>query len=494
MIGTCTLLVVAALAPTASSDQTNITPVEKIHFEPCVLYSTTGTQRLEAECANVAMPLDPDLAEPNSPHITIEVVRKRSLAPEPSQDALTIINGGPGASSISLYADLAPSLRRVLRERDIVVVDQRGTGRSTPLACPELEADAIESNIETIADAARTCLSSLQEDPRFFTTSVAVRDLEYIRRALGYEQLTIYGVSYGTRVAQHYSRRYPERTRALIIDGVLPAPMALGPQVSLNAQTTLDEIFKRCSETPACQTAFPSLVSDFSRLRTEIRSNPPNVGLQDPTTGRNQELLLTYPLMAIVLRLLSYAPETAALIPLIIHEAANERNYLPFAAQALRLTSQLSESMSYGMHNAVVCTEDVPFYDFDFEEMAALLQNTYLGAEQLDGLRTICNNWPKGYIDKDLKAPLDVNVPTLLLSGEFDPITPPDNAEITIAHLPNAKHFVAPGQGHGVIARGCVNKIATDFISTPILQELDTDCLDRLNADPFFIDLMGPAR
>lgn len=433
-------------------------------------------------------------ADPNAGSIELHVARIRSLAPSPAEDAFTVINGGPGGSSLTLYADLAPAFAAVLRERDIIVVDQRGTGRSTPLACPELEDSPTVSDPALIAQFAAKCVAGLTEDPRFFTTSVAVRDLEWVRQRLGYEQLTLYGVSYGTRVAQHYARRYADQARALIIDGVLPASAALGPQIAIKAQQTLDSILARCAADAACNRALPALPEQLAQLRTELSTSPKLLNLPDPVTGTNTELAFDYSHLAIALRLLAYAPETASIIPLLIHEAASNRNYLPLAAQALRITNELSEALSYGMHNAVVCTEDVPYYDFDLEQMRARLADTYLGSEQMDALIAICSEWPAGVIDPNFKAPLTSAVPTLLLSGEFDPITPPDYAEQAQATLSNARHLTAPGQGHGVIMRGCVPSLVSRFVESLDSAALEAECVEQLGSEAFFVDLLGPAR
>ncbi|MGI9327077.1 MAG: alpha/beta fold hydrolase, partial [Pseudomonadales bacterium] len=281
-------------------------------------------------------PLNPDATDNNGATVELQVARIRSLAPAPARDAFTIINGGPGGSSLSLYADLGPVFSGILRERDIIIVDQRGTGRSTKLTCPKLESSPQEIDPETIAGFAKDCVDELPADPRFFSTSVAVKDLEALRAQLRYRQLTIYGVSYGTRVAQHYARQYPKRTRALVIDGVLPAPMTLGPQIARNAQQVLDSIFARCSNDAACNAAFPNLQREFTQLQQELQDDPKEFTLAHPITGQTETMELEYGHLAVVLRLLSYAPETGSLIPLLIHETATSGNYLPLAAQALK--------------------------------------------------------------------------------------------------------------------------------------------------------------
>ena len=192
-----------------------------VEFTPCELEGSTGYSRTPALCGTFTVPENP--AEPDGMQIDLFVAKIASLSPTPQPDAVTLINGGPGASSVSLYVDLAGALRRVLPERDIIVVDQRGTGRSNPLTCPDLEEVSQTYHESAVTEATLRCLAALTGDPRFYSTSQAVDDLDALRTALGYRALNIYGVSYGTRVALHYLRQYPDR-HCVDARPVAPAP------------------------------------------------------------------------------------------------------------------------------------------------------------------------------------------------------------------------------------------------------------------------------
>jgi pimeloyl-ACP methyl ester carboxylesterase len=482
------LSLAAAAVPAATADNT------AIRFEPCELRGSGGHGRVPAECARFSVAENPDA--PDGPRIDLFVARVRALAAEPAPDAFTIINGGPGASSVSLYVDLQAAFAGIAQHRDIVIVDQRGTGRSAPLVCPDLEpTTTAEFDPDTVRRATLECLEKLAEqgrDPRFYTTSVAVGDLEAVRSALGYAAWNLYGVSYGTRVAQHYLRRFPDAVRTAVLDGVVPAGLALGPDVALNAQRTLDRIMARCAEEQPCRQAFPDVTGQFQALSSTLRARPLDLRIAHPVTGRPQPFTLHYGHLALTVRLLSYAPETAALIPLIIAEAADNENYLPIASQALRLERDLGAAISFGMHNSVVCTEDAPFYG-DLTDTWPALQASYLGDDQVRSLEIICSLWPRGRMDPDFVSAVASNRPVLLLSGEYDPVTPPAYADRAAALLENSRHLVAPGQGHGVIARGCLPMIVSDFVGAASLDGLDDGCVSRLTGDPFFIDLLGPA-
>jgi pimeloyl-ACP methyl ester carboxylesterase len=458
-------------------------------LEQCELSGSHGVGRVEAVCGRLPRPENPE--QPDGARLDLFIAKIPSLSPEPAPDAFTIINGGPGASSVSLFVDLAQAFSGVLRERDIVLVDQRGTGRSNALECPELEKAAEDYSIEAVQEATRACLESLAGDPRFYTTSQAVQDLEAVRAALGYERLNVYGVSYGTRVSMHYLRRYPDRVRTLILDGVVPPGLALGVNVAENAQRRLDELFAQCDRAPECSEAFPDLQASFTQLQSNLNAEPVSLRFPNPITGLEESLAFGYDHLALVVRLLSYAPETASLLPLIIDQAAGG-NYLPAASQALRITDALSGTMSFGMHNSVTCTEDLPFIDFNQVNWDAL-EATYIGADQVRALRAICEIWPRGAMDPDLKDPVQADTPTLILSGELDPITPPAYGDQIKPGFGNSMHIIGAGQGHGVVSRGCLPGLVTQMVEAGHLGDLDAGCVERLSAAPFFIDLMGPA-
>ena len=492
------LSVLAAAAHARGIDNTTDKGSDKgtdtISLAPCELRGSQGYGRIAAECGTLTVAEDP--SQTSGRQIALFVARIKALKANPAPDAFTLINGGPGASSITLYTDLAPAFSAILLERDIIIVDQRGTGRSAPLECEsdDQPPQSIGAEFDEVRmrEATRLCLDTLAADPRFYTTSVAVADLERVRAALGYHQLNIYGVSYGTRVAQHFARRYPDAVRTLVLDGVVTPDQALGPDIAINAQLALDTLIARCASDAACQQRFAHLPAQIRSLGERLRDQPVNLTIAHPITALPTELVLTYGHFASTVRMLSYAPETVALLPIIIDEAEARDNYLPLALHALRIEEELGASINIAMHNAVVCTEDAPFYP-NLEPLWQTLERTYLGTDQVRSLQALCEDWPRGIIDPDLRQRLDTDIPVLLLSGANDPVTPPAYADSAAAGLRNSRHIIAPGQGHGIAARGCIPTLIGDFVRTANPQALDSQCVDRLGADPFFIDLMGPS-
>jgi pimeloyl-ACP methyl ester carboxylesterase len=433
-----------------------------------------------------------DRAQPKGRKISLKVAVVAALDRRAAADPLFILAGGPGQAATDFYATVAPAFQRVQRERDIVLVDQRGTGESNALNCPFPDDDeSVELSPAQLRAHAAACLASLQADPRFYTTSVAVQDLDAVRAALGYERINLYGVSYGTRVAQHYLRRFPDHARALILDGVVPPDAVLAVDGSINAQRTLELIFARCRADAACHAAFTDPQTQFDSLRMRLAKSPTSVSLPDPDTGVITPLDLRLTHLQIATRLLSYAPERAALLPLILDQAAAHSNYVPLAAQAVIMSKRYADVIAYGMHNAVVCTEDVPFIQPAKVDRAALTRS-YLGTAQLDGLVEVCRGWPRGVLDADFRSELKSDRPVLLLSGAADPVTPPAYAERAAYGLPNSKQVVLAGQGHGQLATGCVPRLMARFLDAGDAKGFDTSCTSGVAPQPFFTSFSGP--
>lgn len=461
--------------------------ISALATEDCRLSSTWLTT-VSAQCGVLTVAENP--ASPDGPQIDLFFARIPALSDASEPDPVLLIAGGPGQGTTELYLSFRRAFEPLRRERDIIILDQRGTGRSNRLSCASAGAEDFETaDPDELRARVSDCVTSLDADPRYYTTSVAVGDLEALRQALEVPEWNLYGVSYGTRVAQHYLRRYPEYTRALILDGVAPAEVALGPAIASNAQTALENIFSRCAAESLCADQFPELDQQLATVSARLNEEPLSVPMPDPRTGQASVLTLSHRQFQTVIRLMSYTPPMAALLPLILNEAYNG-NYAPLTAQAYLMITDLENSLSFPMHNSVVCTEDVPFFqNADSEEFG----ETYLGTTIVDALKTVCSVWPVGVRDDDLKNPLESSLPVLLLSGEADPITPPSYGAQALQTLSNARHLIGPGQGHGLAAVGCVPNIMRRFLQELDPAELDADCLEREQSVPFFLDFSGPS-
>jgi pimeloyl-ACP methyl ester carboxylesterase len=413
--------------------------------------------------------------------------KERNKAPDP----LFLLAGGPGQSAVDAYFAMQGGLERILRKRDVVLLDQRGTGASNRMQC---EMEELQSGRDY--DAAETrlliqkCMKGLPGNPAMYTTSLAIDDLDAVRKALGYEMVNLYGGSYGTRVALSYLKYHADSTRAVIIDSVVPQDLALGPGVPIESQSALERVIAACAADAGCKAAYPTLQADFEKVKAQLRKGRITVAMRDPVDGRPFEMKLSYPEMAGAVRLMLYSPEMQSLLPLFLRQAALG-DWVPLAAQVALTLRQTNQSLAIGMHNSVICTEDVPFYSPTEAERAAIARS-YLGGIADSAIADLCQDWPKGPIKDGFKEPVTSAKPVLLLSGELDPITPPAYAERAAATLSNSRHIVAPGQAHTVLARGCIPRLAAEFLESTDPKALDPACVKQLKSAPFFVRFTGP--
>lgn len=467
----------------------------RLQLAPCRLEHPLGVVSLEAECGRLLVP--EDHARPDSRALLLHVARIPALSRQPRPEPLFVLAGGPGLGATTFYTGVAAAFARIHRDRDIILVDQRGTGRSHALQCPFDEQQLWDADVAATAAVMRQCRERLSADQDLaqYTTSVAVKDLDAARRALGVPRIALYGSSYGTRVAQHYARRYPAHTAALILDGVVPPTEVLGPRTPLVAEAALERIFARCREDQACRARFGDPAADYRQLREQLAAAPVEVALADPRSGEPRQIRFDAAAFAGALRLASYTDQQAALLPLTLHLARAQRQYAPLAAQFLLAAAGYDAVLAYGMHNSVVCAEDVPFFAREPVDRAALAR-TFLGTAQLDALEALCEGWPRGPVDGDLHAPLVSDVPTLLLSGGADPVTPAAYGEQAARTLRAAQHIVIADQGHGQLLQPCVDRLMAQFLDQArqgTKPQLDAGCTRRVRPAPFFLSLNGPA-
>lgn len=489
--GTASLTLLAAVG-FCSAFQTQASQLRgsSLKLEDCRLQSEVAGGSVAARCGWLSVPENRE--QPSGKQVRLHVAVIPSLRLEPAGDPLFVLSGGPGQAASDFYISIAPALARVRRDRDIVVVDQRGTGRSNRLDCtfPD-ESDFTFTDPRQLQELTRACLAKLPGDPRYYTTSVAVRDLDDVRAALRYQKLDLYGISYGTRVAQHYMRRYPSRVRVAILDGVVPPQLALGPDVALDAQAAIDSAFARCDSTAECKRAFPNIAGTFASLRARVGAQPVPLAIPDPLSAEPTQTQLGAAELSAAVRLLSYSDETLSTLPLLIHEAETGQPQA-LAAQYLMIKRSLDAQMANGMHFAVVCSEDAPRWD-ERPIAQSDLAKTYIGETLMGAMRSICEQWPRGPVDEDFSQPLNSAIPTLVLSGGNDPVTPARYGEQILPGLSKSKHLVLDGQGHGQIAVGCMPRVVAEFIATGDVGSLDAECLQTVRPAPFLLSRSAPA-
>lgn len=457
-----------------------------LEFRPCQI----GSGRLglsKAECATLKRPENPQAPAGRSIDIRITLIAASSRNAEP--DPVVFLAGGPGQGASDSYAQVAPGFAEILKHRNVLLYDQRGTGLSHALRCelPDpLAPESTDDVPEDVARMAKDCLAKLDADPRFYTTSVALTDLEALRIAVGAETLNLVGFSYGTRLAQHYARQYPERTRSMILDGVVPNELVLGSEHAKNLDAALAHQFARCVADPQCHKRFGDPAATLSELRVDYQTVRP-FSIPDPLTGKPSEVELGPSVLQGVARFYAYSSETAALLPLLLDEAKQGRP-TAMLAQLSMAGAELSEMISHGMQLSVLCSEDAEFLREQPDDAQRLLGNELYQLTQKQ-----CAVWPKGERPADFFTPLTSAVPTLIISGEFDPVTPARYGGQVAKTLSRSNHVVVPGQGHVNLARGCVPRLAAELIAKLQPEKLEFKCIKAIHAAPFFLDYTGPS-
>jgi pimeloyl-ACP methyl ester carboxylesterase len=380
-----------------------------------------------------------------------------------------------------------PLFTRLNDTRDIVFIDQRGTGESNPLDC---EDDAVQPMQALFEDAlperlVRNCLEQLDADPRQYVTPMAIGDLEEIRAALGYPRLNLWGGSYGTRVALEYLRRHPDRVRTLVLDGVAPADMKLPLSFVADGEAALQRLLEACDAEARCKSTYPSLRVTIAALRSQLARRPARVSILDPRTGDRQNIQVNENVFLSGLFRPLYVAELASLLPFGVSAAAGG-DFNPLLAQNLEFASDVSENLAVGMHLSVICAEDVPrITPADLRVLPA----SFFGGALVDDFMRACALWPRGKIPADYYDPVVSDVPALILSGGVDPATPPRHGERVAATLPNARHLVAPHLGHGVSLHGCAPRLIESFVRKASARELDGKCLERIPRPLFVLPL-----
>ena len=480
------LLIAIALLAAACAPIAQARTLGTLEFKPCSLSAPFSGEAIAAQCTTLAVPENP--AAPSGRRIGLKIAwipAGRDDAAEP--DPVFMLAGGPGQSALESYPQAAAAFADVRKKRHVLLVDQRGTGGSNALTCSEPFDDTVLPSPEVARAYTQRCLAALSQraDPRYYTTSEAIQDLDTVRKAIGAQQINLVGISYGTRVAQQYAARYPASTRSIVLDSVAPNSLVLGNEFARNLENALDLQFARCAKTPACAQRLGNPREKLRTLMAKLQSDPPLVSYRDGMTGEYKQEKLTPQLVAGLVRMYAYMPLASSLLPLQLNEAANGR-YDGLMALANMLSAQMSESITIGMQLSVICSEDGSELKADPAD-----EGTLLGNDFANYLTAQCAVWPKGKRPVDFRAPLKTNVPALLLSGEFDPVTPPRYGDAVAKSLPNGRHLLLRGQGHNVIGVGCMPRLMAQFVETANAKALDIQCLAKLPYTPPFTGFYG---
>jgi pimeloyl-ACP methyl ester carboxylesterase len=417
-----------------------------------------------------------DRSQVDSPTIRLHVAVIKSRADHPAPDPLLFLAGGPGGHALDAIEWTARNFNNVLQKRDLILFDQRGVGHSQPsLDCPEvtdLLSEILEQNLSREEGARRNVAANLACRDHLvkeginlaaYNSAASAADVNDLRLALGYDKWNLYGVSYGTRLALTVMRDFPQGIRSVILDSVYPPQVDLGAERAVNAERAFNLLFERCAADAACNAAFPDLESAFYDLIAGLDAEPIQVPVRSYNASLNGDDLI-----GVLFRLL-YDSDAIPGLPKLIFDVrrgsySGLRRWLP------RVIFQ-SEFISEGMHNSVQCGEEVRFSSPDaiaassasMRPRIRVFLDVYANAEF-----SICEAWGAKEAGPIENEPVISDIPTLVLAGDYDPVTPPAWGQMAVATLNNAHYLEFPGVGHGVLmARRCARDIVSGFLDTP---------------------------
>lgn len=460
---------------------------EKLTLEPCEVPFEENA-KLQARCGTLWVPEDRSVM--GGRRIPLKIVVFPATTKMRENDPLFYLAGGPGSAAASDDGPyVAQEMKKVNESRDLVFVDQRGTGGSNGLECELFDKQDLQSFLGhwNPPDKVRECRKRLEKsaDLKLYTTTIAMEDLDAVRRALGYKKINLMGGSYGTRAAQEYIRRYPKNVRSAVLHGISLVNQFMPRDFPVDTQRALDGVIAECLADSACKAAFPDLQEEVKKVLETLIKGPVEAEIEIPQSDKKTRVKLSRDLAAEAVRYMLYQSRSAGRVPLMIHKAASG-DFAPLAEAALFFRQVLVGSGSTGMYLSVTCAEDLPFVEPGVGERKAA--GTFLGDYRLRQQREACAEWPRGEILKDYSAPVRSKVPALILSGQFDPVTPPSSGDAAARNFSNSLHVVIPSGGHGfngLTGLECVTDLTAEFIRNGSAKKLDTSCVKNIRRPGF---------
>ncbi len=451
-----------------------------------------AVEDLEGETYCGKFPVWENRAASSGRRLELNVLVLPALGEETLPDPLVFLAGGPGDASTEAAGGLALFMKPLRERRDILLVDQRGTGESAALRCAYQEEPGRER--EYLSDmwppeGVRRCRDELSAsaDLTQYTTPIAADDLDEARAALGYPQLNLLGVSYGTRAAMVYAARHPRHVRTLTLLGAVPTDAKMPFELAEATEAALDGLFADCAAEPACHAAFPDPSGDLAGVLARLEGGPVEVAIEKG--GEEIPMRLNRAAFVQTLRYMLYDASLPPRVPLVVSRAA-AGDFAPVAELAYEWSRNLSH-MPEGIYLSITCAEDVPF--FDLEEARRRAAGTMIGALRADLQKAACELWPRASLPADYFVPFASEAPTLLLVGQLDPASPPHWSRRIAGGLANALLIEVPHGAHdftGLPGGECLDPSILRFIEQGSLAGLDASCVSGAHRPPFVTELV----
>lgn len=456
-------------------------------FERCFV---RGEERA-AKCKQVEVPVNWD--EPNGQKIHINMAIIPAKGGFSEADPFVLFAGGPGQAATDYAALISVAFDEINERRDVILIDQRGTGGSHQLQC---DFDVVTSgqgigyiSPEDTREAITQCAASHEDvDIRYFTSFDAIKDVEHIREMLGIAQFNIWGGSYGTRIGLLYMKLHPTSIRTAILDGVTSPNSKIFDLSPKGAQDAFTSLADDCAADTACYAAFGNINATFDGLLKKYRDNPEQMQVLNPITAEWMEGEMNETLLADIVRTSLYQPSRASILPFALSQAEGG-NFKPLFALTLDGLSWAGDTMAMGLTLSVLCSEDLPRHTDAGAALAG--KGSFHKDFYYKFWRAACDSWKIRDVIDGYTDPITVDVPTLVLSGGIDPVTPPMSAEYAVKNLPNVLHLIAPKSGHNVSPFGCAPDIMGDFVDSGSLEGLEGTCLTKPIRPAFLIRPTG---
>jgi len=423
--------------------------------------------------------------------IALKIVLLPATSDKREPDPLVYFAGGPGSAASDDASGIAQAFPQILAHHDMLFVDQRGTGGSHPLDCKFYDPADLQTFLGYFfpLEDVRKCRAELEpnSDLKLYVTTIAADDMDEVRAALGYERLNLFGGSYGTRAALTYLKRHPQHVRTALLHGVSPTDQYMPSDFAQQTERALQGVLSECLADKTCSEAFPKIKEETQAVLAQLIKGPVEVEIQKPNTTERVKLKLSRDLAAEAIRYMLYSPVPASRVPLMIHLAA-QGNYVPLTRTAVEYRRNLVGTGSNGMYLSVTCAEDLPWIKPGEAERMA--ENTFLGDYRLRQQREACALWPRAEIERDYAQPTKSDVPVLILTGQWDPVTPPSNGDRIAKSLSNSLHVVVPSGGHGLDGlegMDCIDHLIVDFIERGSIAGLNTECVKNIHRKGFAV-------
>ena len=424
-----------------------------------------------AECFTLERLEDPN--NPASKAFTLHAARLKSLTIS-QKSPLIFLAGGPGQSAIEVGGRVGQVMKPILADRDIVFLEQRGTGSSNGFKCEVEDQDVYAElfNAAISRDFAEICLDNFEGDLSQYNTPNAIHDFAAMVQAMGYKKINLYGGSYGSRAALVFMRRYPALIDSVILDGIAPVEAIVGPFAN-HGFHSLNLLFDACESEPSCNETYPQLRQHYWQLWDRVSQAPIDTTIFNPSSLKPQRFQLDDSKLFQLTISNLYSQQQRQLLPFVF-EQAHEENFAPMAGL---LAASGDNGIYSGLMANIVCNEDIRR-----ASPAQLKQDsaTPFANISVKFWQSLCEIWPVYSLPDEYYLPVKSDIPVLALSGKLDPVTPPAWGDMAVTNLANATHLIAENAGHIVGLRGCGPKLVRQFLNKPDQPLENTDCLAEL--------------